>query len=929
MTVISRLFRQAPIAPQSHDQQLAGLQSQSPQLAAGGALGGEDEAARSAAISTLGAGDALYALAGLIGSDSTAPDIQRAAQQRVASLIDLGTISFAQLCDCSTNTSALLSVAGCSADASLLPQRIEAIADEQLLGNLAIAGASPAIRQLAAARVQDSALLQRLLKNARGKDKNVYRILKQKRDAINAQERAVSAALEAVSTLCATIEHHIHQPFNSSYAPIVEHLVAQWHAVAASAPAELRARAEAAIDRCRMVVTRHEQQIANHAAHAAAIEHAVPERQAILQALQALLSAVYAASASDVTAQLAAHAARWIELAGLRAPARDEIATFEQLSNAIALLDVFNARHGSVQIQAAALDAGNVAALRRALSHVSLLGEQLPGEARDALAALQAREQARAAEQAAAAAALRQVSGLVRRAQSTLAAGHSRQAAGMRRAVEDKLHKLSAVPPQLSTQLQAFDQQLGVLQDWRSFAVAPKRAELIAQMEALIDSGAAPTALAVQIKRLQDEWKLISKGSTEDTQAEWQRFHDAAQKAYEPCREFFAAQAMQRAHNLERRGALLERLQAFATAQNWEQADWREVARAVRESWQQWRSLQPVERAANRPLQASFDALLADLQSRLNAEYTRNAEAKRALIGRALRLVGLDDSRQAVDEVKRLQLAWQSVGLVAHEDSQRLWEEFRQHCDAVFARRQQQQTEYVASLEANQGKAVELCVAAEQLLALSGPELIEEAKKLPALREAFETIDDLPRDRARGLRGRFETALDQCQKQLAQLRASEKSQAWEHVLNAADRIRLYRLAIVAGATPEECAARQADAQVYIDGVSQWPKGALQALRAALAQPGSPDIAANEAALRTLCIRAELLTDTPTPAGDTAFRRDYQLQQLLKGLGQARAASNQDLEAMVFEWLAVGATSDALYAQLLERFRNCRSRQRAD
>jgi hypothetical protein len=289
----------------------------------------------------------------------------------------------------------------------------------------------------------------------------------------------------------------------------------------------------------------------------------------------------------------------------------------------------------------------------------------------------------------------------------------------------------------------------------------------------------------------------------------------------------------------------------------------------------------------------------------------------------------MDDSRQAIDEVKRLQLAWNGVGLVAHEQSQPLWEEFRQHCDAVFARRQQQHTEYVAALGANSSRAVGLCEQAEQLLALSGAELIEGAKQLPALRAAFEALGELPRDSARALRGRFETALDRCQQQVAQLRAREKSQAWEQVLDAANRIRRLRLAAAEGAVPEECAARQADAQGYIDGVSQWPKGALQALRAALAHPGSTDIAANETALRTLCIRAELLTDTPTPAGDTALRRAYQLQQLLKGLGQERAPRNLEMEALVFEWLAVGATSDAVYAQLLERFRNCRASQRAD
>lgn len=926
MTVISSLFRKAASPAATSDEGLSRL----PAPPAGSAARSDDVApARLAMINTLEAGALLYSLAGLSGGVPESPEIVRAAQQRVAQLLDAGAIQFPDLSGGAANLTALLSVATLCRDPALLPQAMAAIGDEELLGQLSLTGSSPAIRQLAAARVQEHSKLVQLLKDARGKDKHVYKILKQKRDAINAQQRAELAALEALNTLCATIEHHIHQPFNSSYAPIVEHLVTQWQAVGAKAPTELRARAEQAIERCRQVVTRHQQQIASAAAHAAAIKDAVPERQAVLQALQTLLAAVYAASASEVAAQLAAAAARWIELAELKAPGREEIASFEQLSNAIVALEAFNARHGSVQIQAAALEQGKVAALRRALNHLSLLGERAPRAALEAVAALQAWEQAQAAQAAAAAAALRQVSGLVRKAQSTLAAGHSRQAAGMRRAVEDKLHKLSAVPPQLSTQLHALDQQLGELQDWRSFAVAPKRLELIAQMQALIDSGLAPKALAVQIKRLQDEWKLISKGSTEDTQAEWQRFHDAAQKAYEPCREFFAAQARQRTHNLERRAALLERLQVFAAAQNWEQADWRELARALRESRLQWRSLQPVERAANQPLQESFEALSADLQSRLNAEYASNAEAKRALISRAQRLAGLDDSRQAIDEVKRLQLAWNGVGLVAHEQSQQLWEEFRQHCDAVFARRQQQHTAYVAALGANSGMAVGLCEQAEQLLALSGAALLEGAKQLPTLRAAFEALGELPRDSARALRGRFETALDRCQQQVAQLRAREKSQAWEQVFDAANRIRRLRLATAEGAAPEECAARRADAAAYLDGGSPWPKGALQALRAALVQPASPDIAANETALRTLCIRAELLTGTPTPSSDTALRRDYQLQQLLKGLGQARAPGNLELEAMVFEWLAVGATSDAVYAQLLERFRNCRANQRAD
>jgi len=493
---------------------------------------------------------------------------------------------------------------------------------------------------------------------------------------------------------------------------------------------------------------------------------------------------------------------------------------------------------------------------------------------------------------------------------------------------------LGKVPPQLTAQLQSFDAKLEVLQDWRKFAVAPKRTELIEQMEALVGSEERPRELADKIKRLQDEWKLISKGGTEDTQAEWQRFHTAAQAAYEPCKAFFADQAAQRAANLEQRRALLQRLETFSARLQEGPPDWREVARALRESAQQWRVLQPVERAANKPLQEAFDALGATLQAKLNGEYTSNAEAKRALIARAQQSLEAPDGRQAAEDVKRLQQMWQQVGLVAQDESQRLWEEFRQHCDAVFARRQQQHGEQQTALAASSAEAVALCVEAEQLLALEGAELVAGLKGVPALRERFIALGELPMASARALHGRFETALERCQHKLMQARAREKLQAWEHVLDAGNLIRQYRLALATGGDAETIEARRLDAANYLEAERAWPKGALQALSAELARSNASDapatdLAANEAALRLLCIRIELLTDSATPEPDQPLRREYQLQQLLKGLGQARAEGAGALESLVYEWLAVGASSDGVYAELLERFNACRRKLRSE
>src|SRR5262249_8592375 len=153
---------------------------------------------------------------------------------------------------------------------------------------------------------------------------------------------------------------------------------------------------------------------------------------------------------------------------------------------------------------------------------------------------------------------------------------------------------------------------------------------------------------------------------------------------------------------------------------------------------QQWRQHAPVDRAAGKSLQQQFEALTASLQSRLDAEYDRNIKAKGAMIERVQRLLAQEDSRKAIDEVKALQQRWRDVGPVPREQNQRLWEEFRQHCDAVFQKRQQEFAEYTSGLEANKSKASALCEEVEGIVALSGPQLLEAAQRLPDLRLAFE-----------------------------------------------------------------------------------------------------------------------------------------------------------------------------------------------
>ncbi len=520
---------------------------------------------------------------------------------------------------------------------------------------------------------------------------------------------------------------------------------------------------------------------------------------------------------------------------------------------------------------------------------------------------------------------VRQIGEMIRKARAALSDGSTSRAAGVRRTIEEKLAGAPPLPANLANQLQQLDKQLDELKDWKSFSVAPKRAELIEEMELLVDASLDPLALAERIKSLQDEWRTLGKGAGENVEADWQRFQEASRKAYQPCSEYFAAQALVREENLRRRDALIAQLTAFESGHRWEQPDWQAVIRTLREIKQEWRGCSPVDRGPGKPQQEKFIALTASLQGRLDTEYARNLKQKESLIERARLLIESDDVCKAIDAIKALQRQWRSVGPVPREVDQRLWGEFRQHSDAVFQKREQDFAAYTAGLANNRTQAIVLCEQLENIATLEGPELLARAGALDELRTAFEALGEFPRADTRELRNRFDQGLERCEDSRTRQQARDAEHAWSDLFEAANHVRAYRLAVALNLDTPLLDTLKEAAETYIASVQQWPKSGLDTLKQALADERSTDLAANEVVAKTLCIRAEILTDSPTPPEDQALRREIQLQRLVQGMGQRLKADETQLDALAIEWVRVGPVEDVAYEPLLHRFRRCRER----
>jgi hypothetical protein len=849
MKLFSRLFSKTPPSPPTLEERIAILSAGSADLLTETALHGKEENLRTAAIDKLPDGEALRGLAGFgssIAGTAIAhpPEVERAARVRMARLIDEGAINFSAYCDSARNQPEMFAVAALCKDPGRLKQALASIQDPAQVAKLVVENPSSRLRQLAAESIRDPAQLRQLLPQVRNKDKSVYKILKQKCDALNAEDRKAEEIRNEIAAVCAALERHSHRTYDSLYSSGFEHVRTRWHALTTPAAADIDQRAREAIKRCEEVIDTNLRQLAQRAAEDAALKAALELEEQAREAARAA-----AAAQAEVQAEVQARA----------------------------------------QEEAAAIR--------------------------------NAEEKQRAEQRAAEEQLFRQIGSLIRMANAALRDGGTQRAAGLRRSIDQKL-PAAALPIYLSRQIQQLDEKLHELKQWKDYAVAPKRLELIAEMEALIGSTEEPKALAERIKLLQQDWRTISKGIVSEAAEEWQRFQQAASAAYQPCREHFEAQATLRLQNLDKRKALLERLLAFEATQNVENPDWRLLASVLSEAPQEWRRCFPVDREAGRAVQEEFEVSMGRLQTKLEAWHEGNVADKQSLIKRARHLLTQEDGREAIDAVKRLQLLWKETGPVPGAQSQSLWNEFREVCDAVYQKRQQAYAEYASGLEANKLKAMALCEEIERVAALSGTALPEAAAKIPEWRDAYQALDEMPRTEARGLQDRFERAIELCKARIAQQRLRDTEQSFRNLFEAARSVNTYEWAVLQGAEASERESLKQAAESLIAGTQQWPRGGLKAIKDTLARTGSDspvDYEAREKALRILCVRGEIQSETLTPAEDEALRREHQVQRLTQGMGQGISVDDGQWDTMALDWVRIGAIAPDLHQSLRDRF----------
>jgi exonuclease SbcC len=348
---------------------------------------------------------------------------------------------------------------------------------------------------------------------------------------------------------------------------------------------------------------------------------------------------------------------------------------------------------------------------------------------------------------------------------------------------------------------------------------------------------------------------------------------------------------------------------------------WKDVEQTLKTARAEWQTYWPVPRKAGNELQKEFETLMEQLFGKITQEYENNKAAKQQLIEQAQTLLDNADLRAATESVKQLQAQWKTIGKSWHKEDQQLWQEFRRHCDAIFARRSEAFEAAKAARDAVVQQADALITQLAHFAGRSVEELKAAKTEIEAIQASFSALD-LPKEAAKSLQQKFAAGLTAIATKRDSARVQAAEQSWKDLFNALDAIRNYELAVIAQKPAEQLATEKNALETLIANTPRWPNGCFNSLQQRLAKADAitaADQTTNTQAMKILTIRAEILAGQESPASDKQARMAYQVQLMQQGFGQR----DTSFEPLLTEWILLSGVTNADYATLLARFNHCR------
>lgn len=446
----------------------------------------------------------------------------------------------------------------------------------------------------------------------------------------------------------------------------------------------------------------------------------------------------------------------------------------------------------------------------------------------------------------------------------------------------------------LQSRFQRLSNELNNLNDWKGFAAKPKFIELCDKMESLIDSSLNPKELINAIQTLQNQWKALgSLGDKKEHNLLWNRFKSASDKAYIPCQEYYDNLANIRAFNLEQRKIICEQLETLYINQDWDNANWKALQKIVDKAFQEYKKFAPVERNVNNDIQKKFNEATKKIKQKLQGYYQSNVSAKKDLIEQCSQLLDLENILDAIEQCKALQTQWKNIESTGKSE-QALWNEFREKCDAIFARRNE---------ENNAKKSL------TNSLIASAKNIVEQAQALTNenTNDAIKQIELLKAD-------------------IHQLAIPDKVKTTQ--LQSLNNIQSKIKSNINDSQQSQMAQRWVTARTLASNIAQWEQinsDDHQGIQKEIENADIPLQAKNifmqrlqnkpETHLHTLkahCLDFEIAMGLDSPEEDLSERMTIQIKRLQENMGKKQPSRSETIETAQLNWFGFSADSQLFF-----------------
>lgn len=814
------------------------------------------------------------------------------------------------------------------------------------LGSLVTTGFTAKVRKYAATEVTEESQLHQLMKETKGKDKAVFRILQESLERQQSERKEHEELTRKRLAVLEGMKKLANAPLEPMYEAKYKGFLEQWREEDASEEqlAEFEQAAQTAKEKISVslqpeVVEQPQEneftesqddvaeiQIEQGESEAVALVESTEtddSRKLLISSLnEKLLSSLsqLAIVESDIEEQqqiLTGTQQQWRELDQVNRASKEDQLAFQRVCTAYEIglpkLQTIIARYGDFQALIDELNSegrDSDAILHDVddwLNDMNFVwGNLAPAPIRMLQQALQQYQKTLAEHRQKEIEKVRAIRGQLRRCMSAVEEGSLRRASGLYHGAQEMLADFDLTRHGgVKKQLEETTEALEKLRDWQSFAVLPKKEALIKKMAALIEQPVDPEARSQSIRDMQDEWKLLSRGLQDRQQDLWETFHELAQKAYEPCKEFFSEQRHLRDINLAKRKEVVEQLETYIGMVNWDEPDTKEIDKVLQLARNDWRKYSPVDRVASRQVQNQFDKQHKKLFDLLRKEQEQVKAVKESIINEARTLLELEDIKQATDKAKALQQKWKDVGMIARKEEQKMWQEFRKVCDELFAKREQQVTEFKADLEENR-KAAETIIAKLDTL-IAAPQPLKEKANFDALKAEYDALGTLPKAQYTQLSADYKSRCAEFEALCKRVSLSAADQHWQAIF---DWVRKARFDDVTNEVIMEQWQQikvPPVAQRLVQGLSDW-----------LQEPSD----SNADHLHELTIDLEIMCNVDSPKQDSDKRMRLQVQRLSDGIGGTRTRA--DIDAVVVDWLATGSVERDEYERLEARMQKARA-----